>query len=114
MGATEQQTGSLTLARYTDPHGRPHRIVLRGQLLLDVAGREPVRVLARLVEGEGEPQARALLDGSDIDDGYLARARREPRPFVRELRADDLERADTTEEAGSNADDAADDLPLAA
>jgi hypothetical protein len=48
----------LTLARYTDPHSRPHRVMLRSRLLRDVARKEPVRVVARLREGGGS-QARA-------------------------------------------------------
>jgi hypothetical protein len=110
MAASRQQTGSLTLARYTDVHGRPHRVVLRGRLVLDLARREPARVVALLGEGEGEPQGRAMLDGSAIDEGYLARAGREPRPFVRELAADDLPPGD----ADSDPDAAVDDPPLAA
>jgi hypothetical protein len=114
MGAKGRQTGSLTLARYTDVHGRAHRVVLRGRLVLDVARREPARVVALLGEGEGEPQARALLDGSGIDEGYLVRAAREPRPFVRELRADDVEHGAPADDADSKAEDAADEPPLAA
>jgi hypothetical protein len=87
------------LARYTDPHGRPHRVVLRGRLLIDLAaGREP-RLVARLAEDEGEREARALLDGSAIDEGYLARARRETRPFIRPLTAEDLRPAETDDQA---------------
>ena len=114
MCAKGRQTGSLTLARYTDRRGRPHRIVLRGRLLLDLARREPPRVVALLADGEGEPQAQALLDGSAIDEGYLARAAREPRPFVRELRAEDLARSDAADDADSKAEAAADEPPLAA
>jgi hypothetical protein len=91
---SRKDSAKATLARYTDPHGRPHRVVLRGRLLIDLApGRLP-RLVARLSEAEGEPQARALLDGSAIDEGYLARARREQRPFIRPLRAEDLLRRD--------------------
>ena len=105
-----------TLARYTDPHGRPHRVVLRGRLLIDLAPRQLPRLVARLSEAEGEPQARALLDGSAIDEGYLARARREPRPFIRPLTADGLRPAGAEpERSGGTADDeAADEPPLAA
>ena len=117
MGASRRQTGSVTLARYTDPHGRPHRVVLRGWLVLDIARRQPVRVVARLGEGEGEPQARALLEGSEIDAGYLARAAREPRPFIRALQPDDLHRTarSAAERAADRApEDGAADRPLAA
>src|SRR5918992_1362601 len=37
MSASRRQTGSVTLARYTDPHGRPHRVVLSGHLLVDLS-----------------------------------------------------------------------------
>src|SRR5215218_9080663 len=85
-----KKEAAKTLARYTDPHGRPHRVVLRGRLVIDLAAGEEPRLVGRLSEAEGEREARALLDGSAIDEGYLARARREPRPFIRPLRADDL------------------------
>ena len=114
MGASRRQTGSLILARYTDLQSRSHRIVLRGRLVLDIARREPVRVVARLGEGEGEPQARALLEGSAIDEGYLARAAREPRPFVRQLRAEDLGPDGNSGEADGEVDDVAEEPPLAA
>lgn len=84
------QRARTILARYTDPAGRPHRVVLAGHLLVDLSPRQPPRLVARLGEAEGEPQASALLDGSAIDEGYLARARREPRPFIRPLAPDDL------------------------
>jgi hypothetical protein len=105
-----------TLARYTDPHGRPHRVVLRGRLLIDLAPRQLPRLVARLSEAEGEPEARALLDGSPIDEGYLARACRESRPFIRPLRAEDLRPAGAESGRGEEAldDDAADEPPLAA
>jgi hypothetical protein len=114
VSGKRRQTGSLTLARYSDPHGRPHRVVLRGRLVLDLARREPPRVVALLADGEGEPQARALLVGSEIDEGYLARARREPQPFVRRLAAEDLRAAARRAEADRDAGTAADEPPLAA
>jgi hypothetical protein len=105
-----------TLARYTDPHGRPHRVILRGRLLVDLAAGQAPRLVARLSEGEGEPEALALLDGSAIDEGYLARARREPRPFIRALTADDVRPPTADDERGGEAepDDAAAGPPLAA
>jgi hypothetical protein len=111
-----KDASKATLARYTDPHGRPHRVVLRGRLLIDLAPRELPRLVARLSEAEGEPEARALLDGSAIDEGYLARARREPRPFIRPLRPEDLRAPGAEPECGGGAtnDGAADDPPLAA
>jgi hypothetical protein len=119
MSRSKAHIARTVLARYTDPHGRPHRVVLRGRLVLDVAVGDLPRVVARLSEDEGEAQARALLEGSRIDEGYLARARREPRPFIRALTADDLrqraEVVDTAEEEDGHAQDgAADEPPLAA
>ena len=113
---SRKDAAKATLARYTDPHGRPHRVVLRGRLLIDLAPRQRPRLVARLSEAEGEPEARALLDGSAIDEGYLARAGREMRPFIRVLTAEDLrpegEEDDRGDQAG--ADQAAHGPPLAA
>ena len=44
----------------------------------------------------------------------LARAEREPGPFVRELRAEDLPRSAAADEADGEPDGAADEPPLAA
>jgi hypothetical protein len=119
MSRSKTDRERSVLARYTDPHGRPHRVVLRGCLLLDVAAGDLPRLVARLSEDEGEAQASALLDASPIDEGYLARARREPRPFIRTLTADDLrpepDALDAAEGDGGQPDDgAADEPPLAA
>lgn len=119
MSRSNADRARTVLARYTDRNGRPHRVVLRGPLVLDVVGRDLPRVVARLSEDEGERQARALLEGSAIDEGYLARARREPRPFIRTLSADDLRPAadclDAAEDDDGQAlDGAADEPPLAA
>jgi hypothetical protein len=118
MRRSKAQTTRVVLARYTDPHGRPHRVVLRGRLVLDVAAGDLPRVVALLSGEEGEPQARALLEASAIDEGYLARARREPRPFIRALTADDLRpRAEAQDEAEADRQDldgAADKPSLAA
>jgi hypothetical protein len=103
-----------TLARYSDPHGRPHRVALAGRLVLDLAASEPPRLVARLEEGEGVVQARALLEGSAIDEGYLARAEREPRPFIRALSADDLRLPDGREQEATDGDHVAGEPPLAA
>ena len=78
------------LARYQDSRGRPHRVVLRGRLALDLCQGEPARVVCELSAEEGAEQARAVLFGSPIDEGYLARAGREERPFCRALGADEL------------------------
>ena len=80
------------LVRYTDSRGRDHRVVLRDQLALDLCRGEPTRVVCELSAQEGGEQARAVLFGSAIDEGYLARAAREEEPVCRELRADDLRR----------------------
>jgi hypothetical protein len=104
-----------TLARYTDGAGRPHRVVLSRHLLVDLSPRQRPRLVARLGDGEGEPQARALLDGSAIDEGYLTRARREPRPFIRALAADDLRPHGSARASGEpDTDMAAQEPPLAA
>jgi hypothetical protein len=118
MSRSKPQTTRVVLARYIDPHGRPHRVVVRGRLVLDVSVGDFPRLVARLSKHEGEAQARALLEGSAIDDGYLARARREPRPFIRALTADDLRpQADVPDEAASDSqgpDVVAHEPPLAA
>jgi hypothetical protein len=76
-------------------------------------------MVARLSPDEGDAQARALIEGSRIDEGYLARARREPRPFIRALTADDLrprdEALDLADENDSQSrEGAAGEPPLAA
>jgi hypothetical protein len=117
MSQAKPDRTRVVLARYTDPRGRPHRVVLRGRLVLDVAAAELPRLVARLSEDECETQARALLGASAIDDGYLARARREPRPFIRALTADDLRPAFETQDAGDDnelGDKTAGEPPLAA
>jgi hypothetical protein len=119
MSGSTRDRKRTVLARYTDPHGRPHRVVLRGRLVLDVVVGDLPRVVARLSKDEGQAQARALLERSAIDEGYLARARREARPFIRTLTADDLRpQADAVdaadEEDGHVPAGAADEPPLAA
>lgn len=79
-----------TLARYTDPGGTEHRVVLRGRLVLDLCHGDLPRLVARLAADEGVRHARALLEGGAIDEGYLARMRRELGPICRTLRPDDL------------------------
>jgi len=103
---------STLLARYLDPQRRPHRVVLRGHLVLDVCTHDQPRVVARLDAEEGESQARALVDGSAIDEGYLARARREPAPFIRTVDAADLDLPWAQDDSNRVAD--VDDLGLAA
>ena len=79
--------GNLPLARYTDPNGRAHLVLLRGRLVLDVGGSGPARVVCELASDEGTRQARALLHGAG---GYLERARRSERPLCRELGCEDV------------------------
>jgi hypothetical protein len=65
-------------------------VVLRGRLVLDLCEGDLPRLVARLSDEEGVRQARALLEGGAVDEGYLARMRREPRPICRALSPDDL------------------------
>ena len=103
------------LVRYRDCRGKLHRVVLRAQLALDLCRGEPTRVVCELSAQEGTAQARAVVFGSAIDEGYLARARREPRPFIRPLTADDLREGPAHSQGGSEEpDEAADGPPLAA
>jgi hypothetical protein len=90
------------LARYRDREGRAHRVVVRGRLALDLCCGEPTRVVCELSEAEGSEQVRAALFGSAIDEGYLARAAREPEPFCRQLHPADLRsgQLDPAEEDG--------------
>jgi len=95
---------SRLLARYRDPTGMEHLLVLvtrpaGGRLLLDRCAAR-VLVVAELSEAEGEEQARAVLRCWPGDPnapiysppvtGYLARAARSAEPLCRPLRADDL------------------------
>ena len=79
--------GNLPLARYSDPGGRAHLVVLRARLVLDITAAGPARVVAELSGEEGTDQARAVLHG---EGGYLERARRATAPLARPLRAEDL------------------------
>ena len=76
-----------TLTRFTDRSGRAHRVVLMAScLLLDLIDTEPPRVLALLRHDEGIEQARAIVFGTDGEEGYAKRARRETglcRPLAR-------------------------------
>lgn len=76
---------SQPLARYTDRHGRRHRIVRRGALLLDLSAADMPRVIVQLAEGEGEQQVSPLVFGQGPEEGYLARMAREPGPICRAL-----------------------------
>ncbi len=91
------------LARYRDPAGAEHALVLlggrRGPLLVDRSGAGEL-VVAELREGEGREQALAVLRDADANteglapkppiEGYLARAARTTGPLCRELSAADL------------------------
>ena len=78
---------NVPLASYRDRGGRPHLVVLRGPLLLDLGSAGPPRLVAELAEDEGSAQARAPLDG---EGGYLERAAMTKGPLCRELRIEDL------------------------
>jgi hypothetical protein len=98
-------TGSANapLARYSDPGGRAHLVVLRGRLVLDVSLDGPPRVVAELSTeelsvAEGKEHALAVLHG---DGGYLERAGTSEEPLCRPLRAADLRPPAEPEETSS-------------
>ena len=78
---------NIPLARYQDPGGRAHLVVMRGRLVLDISASGPARVVAELSAEEGAEHARAVLHG---EGGYLERASRATAPLARPLRAEDL------------------------
>lgn len=80
------------LGSYIDPNGRRHRIVRPGRLVLDLCAHDLPRVVLELSEDEGDEQVEAVLQGSELDEGYLARMAREPEPLARYLTADDVRR----------------------
>jgi hypothetical protein len=80
------------LARYTDPEGRRHRIVMRGTLVLDLCAQEMPRVVVELTDDEWLDQVRPLVFGEAFEEGYLARAARDHRPVCRTLTSDDARR----------------------
>lgn len=103
-----ERKSAQTLAEFTDQSGREHKVVLMAdRLLIDVIDREPPRVLALLRPDEGIEHARAIVFGSDSEDGYVERAKRERLPLCRPL-----ERADLREPSG--AERPAGDWPRAA
>lgn len=105
-GADARQRAAVLVARYTDPAGRAHRIVLRRSLVLDVCGCEPPVVVAELSAEEGIDQARAVVFGGDCDPGYLERARAGEGRLGRRLRAEELRLPEATPpEPGIDQDD---------
>ena len=89
MGGQRMRREQL-VASYADPSGRPHRIVLRGRLVLDLCGRRPAVLVAELSLEEGLEQARAAVLGGEFDPGYLARAQAGESPLGRRLSAAEL------------------------
>lgn len=105
---------NLPLARYLDPGGRPHLVIMCGRLVLDVCAAGPARVVAELTADEGPDHARAVLHG---EGGYLERARRATEPLARPLRAEDLRPpviADDSIRGGEPVADGEDEQDLAA
>ncbi len=100
---SRRPTSGGPLARYRDPAGVGHELVLvaggEGRLLVD-RSRSGARVVAELGEGEGRRQALAVLrdaDGSTEGlspkpriEGYLAWAARTTEPLCRALSAGEL------------------------
>lgn len=94
------QRRTASLARYTDVNGRRHRIVRRGQLVLDLSTENMPRVVVELGEGEGDEQVTPVVFGQGREEGYVLRAARERGPVCRELCPDDVARR-SRREAGS-------------
>ncbi len=100
-----------TIAEFEDSSGRRHRVVLMAdRLLIDIVGTEPPRVLALMRHDEGIEQAKAIVLGSDSDEGYAARAKREQAPLCRAIEPADL----ATEEPRPAPPEPDDDWPVAA
>ena len=80
-----------TLTTFSDESGRTHKVVLMAdRIVLDLVGTEPPRVLALLRHDEGIEQAEAVVFGTDSDEGYAERAKRERAPLCRPLARADL------------------------
>ena len=80
-----------TLTTFRDRSGRAHKVVLMAdRLVLDLIDREPPRVLALLRHDEGIEQAEAIVFGTDAEEGYAERAKRERDPLCRPLDPADL------------------------
>ena len=100
-----------TLTTFRDQSERTHKVVLMAnRLLVDIVGSEPPRVLALLRHDEGVEQAKAIVFGTDADEGYAERAKRERAPLCRPLERGDLE-TDAPPRAPTEPDD---DWPVAA
>ena len=63
------------------------------RLVLDLIDREPPRVLALLRHDEGIEQAEAIVFGTDTEEGYAERAKRERDPLCRPLDPADVRAA---------------------
>lgn len=80
-----------TLTTFRDQSGRTHKVVLMAErLVLDLIDSEPPRVLALLRHDEGIEHAEAIVFGTDSDEGYAERAKRERDPLCRPLARADL------------------------
>jgi len=103
MAMARRKSGQ-PIARYTDPGGRRHRIVVRGALVLDLCAQELPRVVVELTDDEGLDQVRPLVFGDGFEEGYLARAARELRPVCRTLTSDDASRVSGERPASRRSD----------
>lgn len=99
-----------TITSFQDQSGRSHKVVLMAErLLIDIVGTEPPRVLALLRHDEGIEQAKAIVFGTDAEEGYAERAKRERDPLCRPL-----EHADLGAERPRPVPEPGDDWPVAA
>ena len=88
---SEMAGNAKTLTTFRDRSGRAHKVVLMAdRLVLDLIDREPPRVLALLRHDEGIEQAEAIVFGTDAEEGYAERAKRERDPLCRPLDPADL------------------------
>lgn len=100
-----------TIAEFEDRSGRQHKVVLMAdRLLIDIVGTEPPRVLALMRDDEGIEQAKAIVLGSEGEEGYAARAKREQEPLCRAIEPADL----TQEDPRPAPPEPDDDWPVAA
>ena len=104
-------SNAKTLTTFEDRSGRSHKVVLMAdRLLIDIVGSEPPRVLGLLRHDEGVEHAKAIVFGTDTEEGYAERAKREHAPLCRPLERGDLE-TDAPPRAPTEPDD---DWPVAA
>ena len=100
-----------TITTFEDRSGRSHRVVLMAdRLLIDIVGSEPPRVLALLRHDEGVEHAKVIVFGTDTEEGYAERAKRERVPLCRALESGDLK----TEAVPRPSPEPDDDWPVAA